>query len=309
MPETNTMLVAVDLSPEVPPLLEAAIQWATRLGSEMRLLHASDVADPPASGSVPEEVAEAFRVFQERLRDRADEDRAALEQYAATCVGRGVKTSVETVPGRPWEAIIQSSVATPPTLTVVGAHRASEGSTLGRLRDRFLGTTAQRVLRTLSGPILMLTPGEVDFGKPWVVGVDLSDASSLALRTAAHLAGLAGCKLRVVYIHSPVGKVEEESESWRSVLRDHSQRESELELARFLEKHVPADIVAETVVTSGQPGEVLTDDAEQTGAPVLVVGTQGRTRAARFLLGSVAEKCLRLSRTSVLVVPTVDPSE
>ena len=54
-------------------------------------------------------------------------------------------------------------------------------------------------------------------------------------------------------------------------------------------------------VRRGDPAEVIIDEGKK-GYDLVVVGTQGRTGLAAVLLGSVAERVVRRSATSVLVV-------
>jgi nucleotide-binding universal stress UspA family protein len=55
------------------------------------------------------------------------------------------------------------------------------------------------------------------------------------------------------------------------------------------------------VVIDGMPDAALAASAVELGADLIVVGTHGRTGLRRLLLGSVAEKTVRLAASSVLV--------
>ncbi|MEZ4256204.1 MAG: universal stress protein [Polyangiales bacterium] len=61
--------------------------------------------------------------------------------------------------------------------------------------------------------------------------------------------------------------------------------------------------VRESAVIVGDPAGALEALAHERGAELLLVGTHGRGAAGRFVLGSVAEKCLRVSRVPMLVLP------
>jgi nucleotide-binding universal stress UspA family protein len=52
----------------------------------------------------------------------------------------------------------------------------------------------------------------------------------------------------------------------------------------------------------GRAAQTITEVAEEIGADVVVMGTHGRTGLAHMLLGSVAEKVVRLAPCSVLTV-------
>ncbi|MFO1063661.1 MAG: universal stress protein [Pirellulales bacterium] len=55
-------------------------------------------------------------------------------------------------------------------------------------------------------------------------------------------------------------------------------------------------------VRLGDPGQITADRAEELGAELIVLGSHGRTGLTRMLLGSVAERVVRLAHCPVLVV-------
>jgi nucleotide-binding universal stress UspA family protein len=52
----------------------------------------------------------------------------------------------------------------------------------------------------------------------------------------------------------------------------------------------------------GDPGHVITDLASEVGADLIVIPSHGRTGVKRLLLGSVAERVVRLAHCPVLVL-------
>lgn len=60
----------------------------------------------------------------------------------------------------------------------------------------------------------------------------------------------------------------------------------------------------ERIIRYGQVVEVISQEASEWHADVLVVGSHGRGWAERMLVGSVTERLLNHLPTSVLVVPT-----
>ena len=55
-------------------------------------------------------------------------------------------------------------------------------------------------------------------------------------------------------------------------------------------------------VEVGDPGRQITEVAEEVGADLVVVPSHGRTGLTRLLLGSVAERVVRLAHCPVLVL-------
>jgi nucleotide-binding universal stress UspA family protein len=63
-----------------------------------------------------------------------------------------------------------------------------------------------------------------------------------------------------------------------------------------------AGLKATTAVLSGNPKEVILDEAKKWNADLIVVGSHGRRRFKRFLLGSVSEAVAMNAHCSVVVV-------
>jgi len=57
-----------------------------------------------------------------------------------------------------------------------------------------------------------------------------------------------------------------------------------------------------THILTGKPAHVICDFAKKTDIDLIVAGYQGKTGFHRLLLGSVAERILRLAECSVLIV-------
>jgi nucleotide-binding universal stress UspA family protein len=128
-----------------------------------------------------------------------------------------------------------------------------------------------------------------------VVGYDGSDSARRALERAAALAD-EDTRITVVSavhgVYSKVGvtfdPVEEE---------DHARHLREA-LARLTELGVDA----RTVEGKGDPAELIVNQAEQEGADLIVVGSEGKNLIERLLLGSVSSGVVDRARTDVLVV-------
>jgi len=57
-----------------------------------------------------------------------------------------------------------------------------------------------------------------------------------------------------------------------------------------------------TKILEGYPAEMIVKYAEEIGADLISVGTLGKSGIERFILGSVSEKVIRLSKIPVMVV-------
>lgn len=141
-----------------------------------------------------------------------------------------------------------------------------------------------------------------------LVPVDYSDTSLAALRVAADLARRFGATLDIVHVWDRPTYISD------AVLVGHGQSQrplgelikenAERDMREFLAKvALPAGMARRERLISGDPASALLKDIEQGSADLVVVGTHGRTGLSHLLLGSVAEKIVRLSPLPVLTVP------
>jgi len=141
--------------------------------------------------------------------------------------------------------------------------------------------------------------------KKIVVAVDGSNTGNLALFEAIKLAKEQNSELRVVHVFD------------ENALSFSKRYPNAVELQKtFIDagKDVLTEanniaqqqnIKVETVFLESLKGisKELVDYAKKCSADIIVIGTHGRTGIDRLLLGSVAEKLVRLSTIPVLLVP------
>ncbi len=132
---------------------------------------------------------------------------------------------------------------------------------------------------------------------------DLNAPSRQAIHTAIELAKTLGAKLTLLFVHEtqpyfypaafpvPTGDLDQAVKQANQIALD-----AEIERVR---KEVPA---AQAVMRVGVPWEGILAGAKEAGADLIVIGTHGRHGIPRALLGSVAEKVVRMSPIPVLSV-------
>lgn len=113
---------------------------------------------------------------------------------------------------------------------------------------------------------------------------DFSSYSNLAYFHAVGLAETYGASLTVVYVHSGSG----DARHWRAQLEQVRPGNPKIAVSH--------------VLLEGDPAEEIARYAADAGIDVIVIGTHGRTGAARAEMGSVAESVMREAPCSVLVV-------
>ncbi len=64
----------------------------------------------------------------------------------------------------------------------------------------------------------------------------------------------------------------------------------------------PETLTIETAVTDGQPAHAIIEFANENGVDLIAMGTHGRGRVGRMLLGSVTEKVIRKTECPIMLV-------
>ncbi|MGZ6563782.1 MAG: GNAT family N-acetyltransferase, partial [Solirubrobacteraceae bacterium] len=157
--------------------------------------------------------------------------------------------------------------------------------------ERGMGIRLARVLRAAAAGSLVPARRAVRPGLPIqtiVVGTDGSEAAANSLATAVRLASVLGAELHIVSAYSAL----------------QTPSDAEVALAKATGVARDEGLEAVTHACRDDAADALIAVSEELGAELLVVGTKGRSRASRFLLGSVADKVAHHAPCSILIVRT-----
>lgn len=142
-----------------------------------------------------------------------------------------------------------------------------------------------------------------------LVPVDYSPSSRTSTEYALKLAAKVGAAVDIVHVWdkptyvSDAVMVRREGEEHRS-LADLIRENAETDMKNFVSAlSVPAGVTLGQRLVSGDPVSCLLAELKKGEHQLVVVGTHGRTGLAHVLLGSVAERMVRLSPVPVLTVP------
>lgn len=131
-----------------------------------------------------------------------------------------------------------------------------------------------------------------------VVPIDFSDDSFTASETACQLADDPS-HVHVVHV-LPVLEPAEPGVIWHTV--DDASRSKHAREAIEKELLKRGCDIKRIVVRFGDPGQEIARYAEQAEAGLIVLSSHGRSRLERLLIGSVADRVVRLARCAVLVL-------
>jgi nucleotide-binding universal stress UspA family protein len=257
----GNVLVAVDTSHFQSAVIERVARLPVTPGAVVTLLH---VVAPGPAVDEETEVPAARRALEE----------ARSRLVAVPGAPGTVLTSVAV--GTPFVEIVQRARHERDELVVVGRH-GHRG-----FADALIGSTAERVVRKASVPVLVVGAPAVGPYRRVLVAVDLSETAHAAAELALHMLG-ADAQVRFVYAH------------------DGRAREVGEPIAAFL-GNLPLDGIPWDVATRiGDARAVILAEAKAFGADLLVMGTHGRSKIAQQLLGSVAEAVVRAAPCDVVL--------
>ncbi len=143
--------------------------------------------------------------------------------------------------------------------------------------------------------------------KTIVVGTDGSPTSMKAVHEAATLGAATGATLYIacaVRLAQDVAAIAPVGMPLPGGWDEQAHAEAAASVARAAEVARQAGATAEGRVVTGEAANALICLADDVDADLLVVGSRGMTGAARFLLGSVPNRCAHHATCSVMIVRT-----
>jgi nucleotide-binding universal stress UspA family protein len=139
-----------------------------------------------------------------------------------------------------------------------------------------------------------------------LVATDFGEAADSALAYGRELAGRFDATLHVLHVAENVYITAFGAETYASFAPD-LQRDIEVSAHRRLNEAVmdsdgsgPATVPV--VMTSGSPAFAIIDYAREHHIDLIIMGTHGRGPLGHFLMGSVAERVVRLAGCPVLTI-------
>jgi nucleotide-binding universal stress UspA family protein len=140
-----------------------------------------------------------------------------------------------------------------------------------------------------------------------VVPVDFSQTSLRALDYAVQLSRRLDARLTVVHVVEPVhypmaGDLVGLGLDLSTVYTE-IERAARTRLTKLAAKLEARRIVVRSLLTHGTPHYVIVESAKKLKADLIIMSTHGRTGLSHVLMGSVAERVVRLAECPVLTVP------
>lgn len=279
------ILLATDFSERSDRALRRATLLARELGARIALVHAVD-------DDQPKRIVDAER----------DEAEALLRQTAATIRDvDGVACETRVILAAPFVGIAGAVADMAPDLLVIGPHRRQV------LRDVFVGTTAERTIRSVPCPVLMVNAPPTGHYRHVLQTTDLSDGSRDALQRFSALGIGARARRSLLYVFGAPALRLVMGHTMPREDREHyladAKGEAAEELSRFAAAAGLGDVRRILREEAAATAHEILEAAEEEQADLIVLSTHGRSGLSKMLIGSVAEQVLRTAQVDVLAVP------
>lgn len=291
-----TVLIGTSLTEASDQVVRAGLKVARAAQARVVLAHAFSPYLVYGGAPYVPELPEVVEAERENLRRKLEGQAHLLGIHPEERAG----TFVEIGPAH--QMLIATAQETNADLIVVGAADAP-------ILAKLLGSTADRVVRKATCPVLVIRrelpmpPARV------LLPVDLSLLSAEALREGLEILGLLAREhgpeatlpeVEALYVITNLDRQlfapEEAPEKAKTKIRE--------DLLRFLTRHA-ADSGFQVVprILSGYVEDEILLRIREWEPDLVVLGTHGRGGFERFLLGSVATRVSRDSGSNMLIVP------
>jgi nucleotide-binding universal stress UspA family protein len=281
------ILFPVDGSDGAAEVLHHASELAHWADATVRLLYVADTTRDSVT------VVEGHTV--DALVRRGED---VVEEAAETLETLGVSYDTDVVQGNPAPTIVEYAERYDQDLIVMPT-RGREG-----VSRHLLGSVSEKVVRLSSVPVLTvrMRPDET-LVFPYRTVLVPTDGSGAATRAADHLCSLAAALGATVHVLSVVDDAALGPDVRSTITTEKNEalaREAVDAVAATADAHGVGDVV--THVEHGSPVETILEVVGANGVHLVGMGTTGRRGTDRILLGSVAERTVRIAPVPVITV-------
>lgn len=281
------ILLATDLEINSDRAMERALKIAQQQGAVLHIMHVV-----PSYKTKPMDTT--FKKDAEQLLKAVLVDE--FPQY------KNVNTKIEVVDSKEaFAEILEYADKIKADLIVMGIH----GKT--KIRDLFVGTTVERVIRMGRKPVLMVKNKAIIPYDNIVSGIDLAPASRNALRIAMELYPKASYDLVHTY---PIPHTGALAHQYAINIYDNNKEVHQKEIdafknteeSYFSKIHDGAKLQLAVHISSEAPLKQILKVAKKVSADLLTIGAHGKSIIAPSKIGGVAADILANPPCDILVV-------
>jgi nucleotide-binding universal stress UspA family protein len=282
------LLVATDFSVGADQAIARAAHLPLAQRAKVSLVHVLSDRIPNKARADTEKIA----------RRQLDQAAKSIAKKAASLGCHTIKVTSELLRGQPYVEIIRHARSVAADLIVLGRHGGRS------VRDMFLGSTAERVIRAGNLPVLVVSrKARAPYRRP-LLAIDMEDTYRSVVTVGLRALGCEVVSAAMVHAYHvpfdgfmvpgvPPGEVTDQRKQYR--------KKAASRLSTLQASLVHLGMRWQTVIVRGDPRTAILSQAIRRRADLLIVGTHGRSGFAHALLGSVAEWVIQAAACDVLV--------
>jgi len=137
-----------------------------------------------------------------------------------------------------------------------------------------------------------------------LVATDFAESAERALRCGVQLARRHGAELILLHVYMDLPAYPEITAGQVEAIYEEQRRWIEDALERRARAARAEGLLARALLKTGPAASTIAETASEEDVDLVVVGTHGRSGLDRLIVGSVAERVVRLASCPVLVVKT-----
>ena len=271
----KNIIVPTDFSDHAEYALKVAASLAKKNNAEILALHMLEIPNGFMTGS-RENLHDEALFFMKRARQQFERflDKDYLKNITVT----------EVVQQHPdFTHIIDKAHQHDADLIVMGSHGASG------LKETFIGSNAEKVVRTSDIPVLVVKEDTKDFRiENFIYACDLKPESKNAFLSALAFGTNLGAKIHLLYVNTP-------GERFNSTEQIEKKLEDFLGDVKDKTKDVEVHIYNDYYIERG-----IINLSKKFDKVLLGLGTHGRSGLAHFFRGSISEDMVNHAKKPVI---------
>lgn len=292
MSTLRTIITATDFSAPSRHAAQRAAQLARSSGATLTLQHT-------VGGSALDDLRRWLADDSQAAGAIEADARQRLEELAAELArAQGITVTTHLSIGHPVEQVIRHADEVDAGLVVTGTRGA------GFFRGVVVGSTAERIAKRSSRPVLMVRQLPHEPYRRILVPVDFSPWSRSAIELARHVAPQASLVLMHAVELPFEGKMRLAGVADDTVARyrDAARREAQQRLHELAaDSGLGADRVRLSTPGGADPWMLIVQEEQEHDCDLVVIGRQGRHAVDEFLLGSTTRMVISEGAADVLV--------
>ncbi|MGI9534200.1 MAG: universal stress protein [Thermodesulfobacteriota bacterium] len=278
----KNLLIATDLTPRSDRALYRAFKLAADYNYNLHILHVVDedlpdkIADMVRNDAI-ESLEEQIRPYKRKIKN---------------------KVNIKVAIAKHYEAILSEAEKIKAKVIVLGTQKDIT------LKEFFIGSTAERVIRSANIPVLVVKSASQKKYKRVLVAIDFSVYSRKCLEFATDFFP----NEQIYLVHSyniPYKHIIGSSYISKKVKRDQNKQfvdKLNNEMSKFLSTIDKNTDNLNIIIKEGPVLARLNNEIKKIKADLFIMGTHGRTGVSRAFLGSVAESMLITTKCDVVLL-------